>query len=88
MTQEEIQIVSVENADKRLTEIANLNFAISAKADYYNGLIQGFKDGAKLADKTLIEKVCEWISQSYTSGILDWKNCDYIIEDFKKAMEE
>jgi hypothetical protein len=51
MTREEkIQIVSVENADKRLTEIANLNFAISAKADYYNGLTQGFKDGANWAD--------------------------------------
>lgn len=50
----EMQIASVENADKRLTEIPNLNFAISAKADYYNGLIQGFKDGAKWADNYIL----------------------------------
>ena len=46
------------------------------------------KDGAKWADKTMLEKACEWISQAYTNGVLDWKNCDSIIEDFKKAMEE
>lgn len=36
----------------------------------------------------LIDKACGWISQSYTSGVLDWKNCDSIIENFKKTMEE
>lgn len=49
---------------------------------------KAFINGAKWADKTIIEKACEWISQSYTSGVLDWKNCDSIIENFKKAMEE
>jgi tRNA(Ile)-lysidine synthase TilS/MesJ len=43
---------------------------------------------AKHIEQELIEKACEWISQSYTSGILDWKNCDSIINDFRKAMEE
>ena len=42
----------------------------------------------KWADETMIDKACEWISQSYTSGVLDWKNCDSIIENFKKTMEE
>ena len=48
----------------------------------------GFNEGVEYAKKILIDKACEWISQSYTSGVLDWKNCDSIIEDFKKAMEE
>ena len=136
--EEEIQIVSVENADKRLTEIANLNFAISAKADYYNGLTQGFKDGANWADnnprmfkgqtdkmeereiafmdwwlenhkgklptfadaiawadKTMVEKACEWLStetysytwvsyDQYESGVM----IDKFLNDFRKAMEE
>ena len=43
---------------------------------------------AKYIEQELIEKACEWISQSYTSGVLDWKNCDSIIEEFRKAMEE
>lgn len=43
---------------------------------------------AKHIEQELIEKACEWISQSYTSGVLDWKNCDSIIEEFRKAMEE
>lgn len=47
-----------------------------------------FRQGAKWADKTMIDKACEWLSQSYTSGVLDWKNCDSIIENFKKTMEE
>lgn len=42
----------------------------------------------EITKKEMIMKACEWISQSYTSGVLDWKNCDSIIEDFKKAMEE
>ena len=86
----EMQIASVENADKRLTEIPNLNFAISAKADYYNGLIQGFKDGAKWADKTMLEKACEWLEENYYNVYQGtWQEIkEQFINDFKKAMEE
>lgn len=86
----EMQIASVENADKRLTEIPNLNFAISAKADYYNGLIQGFKDGAKWADKTMLEKACEWVKENYYNVYQGtWQEIkEQFINDFKKAMEE
>ena len=94
----EMQIASVENADKRLTENPNLNFAISAKADYYNGLIQGFKDGAKWADKTMIEKACEWLKENidiYAKVVINPKShypeittCDTFEKNFKKAMEE
>lgn len=64
------------------------------KQEYHNekytehDIKQAFEEGAEWADKTIIEKACEWISQSYTSGVLDWKNCDSIIEDFEKAMKE
>ena len=94
----EMQIASVENADKRLTEIPNLNFAISAKADYYNGLIQGFKDGAKWADKTMVEKACEWLKENidiYAKVVINPEShypeittCDTFEKNFKKAMEE
>ena len=56
--------------------------------DDFSDITDAYVDGAKWADETMIDKACEWISQSYTSGVLDWKNCDSIIENFKKAMEE
>lgn len=37
-----------------------------------------FKQGAKWADKTMIEKACEWLEDC---AVVD-------IEEFKKAMEE
>lgn len=43
---------------------------------------------AKYIEQELIKKACEWISESYTSGVLDWKNYDSIIKRFCKAMEE
>ena len=89
----EMQIASVENADKRLTEIPNLNFAISAKADYYNGLIQGFKDGAKWADKTMLEKACKWLinidfDDFHFRDCDETFNNDLFVDSFRKAMEE
>lgn len=95
MTREEqIRISSVDNADRRIKEIPNLYFAINAIADYDNGLTQGFTDGVNWADENpkdglvSIDKVCEWISDAYLYGVLDFKNCDAIINDFKQAMEE
>ena len=52
----EMQIASVENADKRLTEIPNLNFAISAKADYYNGLMN-LRNGLARSPKNRIARM-------------------------------
>lgn len=68
-----VEIASVENADKRLTEIPNLSFAISAKADYYNGLVTGFKDGYKQGDVegfkqgylVAIRKACKWLEENF-----------------------
>lgn len=86
-----IQEMAVENADKRLKEIDKLDFAISAWADYDNGLTQGFKDGAE----AMLEKACQWLRQyasDYAFSILDdADDCSVsedLIEDFKRAMEE
>lgn len=53
----------------------------------------GFIEGAKWADKTMIDKACEWIKNnkhlykvlSFGSLSTDW---DKFIREFRKAMEE
>lgn len=84
-----IQEMAVENAEKRLKEIDKLDFAVSAWADYDNGLTQGFKDGAE----AMLEKACEWLElhvndDKYYSCIGEETLIPYLIDDFKKAMEE
>lgn len=46
----------------------------------------GVCDGVRLADKTMIEKACEWLSIYYPN--IDRMGIDDFIERFKKAMEE
>ena len=87
MTREEQILKQVEIYTDDVTNLAEWSDGWEDYNDY-KYVKKAFINGANWADKTLIEKVCEWISQSYTSGILDWKNCDSIIEDFKKAMEK
>lgn len=85
-----IQEMAVENAEKRLKEINKLDFAVSAWADYDNGLTQGFKDGAE----TMLGKACEWLISAFDNlhneygRKLEFGNQDVFIEAFKKAMEE
>lgn len=49
--------------------------------------------GAKWADKTMIDKVCEWLDKNitnYTSdmmGYIEYSQINDIIQDFRKAME-
>lgn len=53
----------------------------------------GFIAGAKWADKTMIDKACEWLDNnkhlhkelSFGSLSTDWNK---FIKEFKKAMEE
>lgn len=52
----------------------------------------GVCDGVRLADKTMIEKACEWLKFN-TNWDDEWddmgKNRNYgMIEEFRKAMEE
>lgn len=53
----DIDNAAVDNADKRLKEIPDLDFAIAAIADYDNGLTQGFKDGAIWMRDELMRKI-------------------------------
>ena len=80
-----IQEMAIDNADKRLKEIDKLDFAISAWADYDNGLMQGFKDGAK----AMLEKACEWLQVDMDlyvqASALDKKQ---LLKDFRTMMEE
>lgn len=60
---------------------------------YCNPHTDAFEAGAKWADKTMIEKACEWIKNnkhlykvlSFGSLSTDW---DKFIREFRKAMEE
>ena len=90
MTREEaIKTQAVDNADKRLKEIDKLDFAIVAIADYDNGLMQGFEDGAKWADKTTIDKICEWLRKNasiYAEEMYDYR-VEQMIRDLKRHLE-
>jgi hypothetical protein len=74
---EEVKVAAVENADRRLAEITKLDYAISAKADYDNGLTTGFVDGAEWGYNKAIAEVCEWLTAnarfcvSEVTGTLD-----------------
>ena len=46
----------------------------------------GFECGAKWADKTILDRACEWLSIYYPN--IDRMGIDDFIERFKKAMEE
>ena len=55
-TATKVKVLAIHNAERRMEEIDKLDFVVNAKADYYNGLVQGFKDGAKWA---LLERLTE-----------------------------
>ena len=52
-----------------------------------------FFDGAKWADKTMIDKVCQWFCKNITNyksdmmGYIEYSQISDIIQDFRKAME-
>lgn len=60
----------------------------------------GFREGAKWADKTMIEKACEWLENElyevmaepnhyyiYDVQSKSYNSLEVLINDFKKAME-
>ena len=47
----------------------------------------GFKEGAKWADKTMLEKACEWLYVYYPT-LERAKSFEDAWEHFKKAMED
>lgn len=57
-----------------------------------NPQTDAFEAGAKWADKTMIDKACEWLldnSRNYfeASGCHTWINYGKLADDFKKAMK-
>lgn len=57
-----------------------------------NKFQDGFIEGAKWADKTMIDKACEWLKENIWVYI-NYEGCsgeeleNDVIEDFRKAME-
>lgn len=64
---------------------------IAASNEDFKEYYEGFIAGAKWADKTMIDKACEWLKLN-TDWDDEWdemgRNIDYgMIEEFRKAME-
>lgn len=52
-----------------------------------------FLQGAKCADKTMLEKVCEWLKENIDKDLViynnqSWTKRDVFIDKLKKAMAE
>jgi hypothetical protein len=47
-----------------------------------------FEYGAEWADKTMLDKVCEWVKKHYIEYAHNRLGQEYIIEDLREAMEE
>lgn len=70
------------------------------KQEYHNenytedDIRQAFKEGAKWADKTMLEKACKWLEQhqedynTYDAWRGDYINFTSLIIDFRKAMKD
>lgn len=67
--------------------------AFSEMIDKMN-LNHAFEEGAKWADKTMIEKACKWLEQHqedydmYDAWLGDYVNFKAFIIDFRKAMKD
>lgn len=48
----------------------------------------GVCDGVRFADKTIIEKACEWVKKHYIEYAHNQLGSEYMINDLIKAMEE
>ena len=63
--------------------------------EYHDDEREAFEKGAYWADKTMIDKACEWLDQNvvkYESGTrmgyIPFSFIEDMINDFRKAMEE
>lgn len=69
---------------------------IASEVDYMSSAAyDGFIMGAEWADKSMIDKVCEWLNMNIIDYItegsregISHENQKQLIEDFRKAMEE
>lgn len=71
------KVLAIHNAERRMEEIDKLDFVVNAKADYYNGLVQGFIDGAEwaLLERLTVEELLNLLDNEvvvdYIQGLLD-----------------
>lgn len=76
-TATKVKVLAIHNAERRMEEIDKLDFVVNAKADYYNGLVQGFIDGAKwaLLERLTVEEMLNLLDNEvvvdYIQGLLD-----------------
>lgn len=75
--------------DKRIKAKAQELYPIESHANEHTAFLQG----AKRADKTMIEKVCEWLKENIDKDLViynnqSWIKRDVFIDKLKKAMEE
>ena len=88
MTREEQLAYREERAEAAMFHICRDLYEIDVpNHPVKDGYRIGFNEGVEYAKKILIDKACEWISQSYTFGVLDWKNCDSIIEVIERHIK-
>ena len=85
----------VRNKEKEYFALAHYR-NIAGETDYTeNAAFEGIIAGANWADKTMIDKACEWLDMNIIDyivegsreGITD-EDKKHLIEDFKNAMEE
>lgn len=71
-----------EEIKKRLFEISTSNFNNSVVDS--SAYFAGYTDGAKWADRTMVEKACEWLED-----FIKWNDLCTLedIEQFRKAMK-
>lgn len=65
----------------------------SGESQYQVAKAQAFLTGARWADKTMIDKACEWLSKSlyysqYREGCFNTESFEEFVNEFRKAMEE
>lgn len=86
----------MRRSEKILFEIDKRKYKADCPFDYEDG----FKRGVEWADKTMIDKACEWLEKHYTNYMIQDLSkyvedvcsfdifSDLLIEDFRKAMKE
>lgn len=94
MTQEEIK----READKYTDNVSNYakwsDDGGWSETNDIKLIEKAFISGAKWADKTIMERVCNWLKLNeddyykYDAWKGDYVNFDALIEDLKKAMEK
>lgn len=90
--EDEIRIASTECY---LEEVKQMDTYLGQAEEWTKGITFGFIKGAKWADKTMIDKACQWLGNTDMNNFEELEedgnyyfNYKRFINAFKKAMEE